>query len=69
MQGQKDSFSMPHITNVINQLGKNEWFMALDLQFGFWQIKMCNDDNKKIAVITKKGLYEWMVMPFALVKT
>ena len=66
MQTRKDSFPMPLISDVISQLGKSERFSALDLQSGFWQIKMCEVDIKKTIVITKRGLYEWLVMPFGL---
>jgi hypothetical protein len=31
-----DSFPMPLVDDVINQLGKSSWFTALNLQFGFW---------------------------------
>ncbi len=34
-----------------------------------WQIPMAPDDVKKIAIITKLGLYEWNVMPFRLKNT
>jgi hypothetical protein len=39
---------------------------VFDLQLGFWQILTVPHDVKKIAVITKSGLYEWNVMPFGL---
>ena len=29
-------------------------------------VKMCDDDVKETTVIIKKGLYEWLVMPFWL---
>jgi hypothetical protein len=57
---------MPLVDDVINQLGKSSWFTALDLQSGFWQIRMAPEDMKKIALITKIGLYDWIVMPFGL---
>jgi hypothetical protein len=57
---------MPLVDDVISQLGKSAWFNALDLQSGFWQIKMAPEDVGKTALITKSGLYEWNVMPFGL---
>jgi hypothetical protein len=52
--------------DVIDQLGNSSWFTALDLQSGFWQIRMAPEDIKKTALITKTGLYDWAVMPFGL---
>jgi hypothetical protein len=38
MQTRRDSFPMPLVDDVISQLGKSTWFIALDLQSSFWQI-------------------------------
>jgi hypothetical protein len=65
-QTRRDSFPMPLVDNVISQLGKSTWFTALDLQSGFWQIRMAPKDVKKTSLITKTGLYDWTVMPFGL---
>jgi hypothetical protein len=62
----RDSFPMPLVEDVIDQLGKSSWFTALDLQSGFWQIRMDPEDSKKTAIITKTGLYDWTIMPFRL---
>jgi hypothetical protein len=35
MQTKRDSFPMPLIDDVHSQMGNNQWFNALDLQFGF----------------------------------
>jgi hypothetical protein len=51
-------FPMPLVEDVIDQLGKSTWFTALDLQFGFWQIRMAPEDMKKTTLITKTGLYD-----------
>jgi hypothetical protein len=59
-------FPMPLVEDEIDQLGKSTWFTALDLQSGFWQIRMAPEDMKKTALITKTGLYDWTVMPFGL---
>jgi hypothetical protein len=66
LQTRRDSFPMPLVDDVISQLGKSAWFIALDLQSGFWQIKMAPEDRGKTALITKNGLYDWTVMPFGL---
>jgi len=68
-QTRRDSFLMPLVEDVIDQLGNSAWFTALDLQSGFWQIRMALEDVKKTALITKTGLYDWTVMPFGLKKT
>jgi hypothetical protein len=57
---------MPLVEDVIDQLGSSTWFTVLDLQSGFWQIRMAPEDVKKTALITKTGLYDWTVMPFGL---
>ncbi len=65
-QTRQDSFPMPLVEDVIDQLGDSAWFTALDLQSGFWQIRMAPEDVKKTALITKTGLYDWTVMSFGL---
>jgi hypothetical protein len=57
---------MPLVEDVIDQLGKSTWFTALDLQSGFWQIRMAPEDMNKTTLITKTGLYDWTIMPFGL---
>jgi len=66
LQTRRDSFPMPLVEDVIAQLGRSTWFIALDLQLGFWQIRMAPEDMKKTVLVTKTGLYEWTVMPFGL---
>jgi hypothetical protein len=66
LQTRRDSFPMPLVEDVISQLGKSSWFTTLDLQSGFWQIKMAPEDVGKTALVTKSGLFEWTVMPFGL---
>ncbi len=66
LQTRHDSFPMLLVDDVICQLGKSAWFSALDLQSGFWQIRMAPENVKKTALVTKTGLYDWTVMPFGL---
>jgi hypothetical protein len=57
---------MPLVDDVISQLARSAWFTALDLQSGFWQIRMAPEDMRKTTLITKSKLYDWIVMPFGL---
>jgi hypothetical protein len=57
---------MPLIEDVLTQLGKSSWFSTLDLQLGFWQIKMADEDVYMIVVVIKTRFFEWNVMPFRL---
>jgi hypothetical protein len=54
------------IKDVLAQLGKSTTFSAHDLYPGFWQIRMVPKNINKTTVITKNGLFEWLVMPFCL---
>jgi hypothetical protein len=58
LQTRRDSFPMPLVDDIISQLGKSAWFIALDLQSGFRQIRMALENRKKTALITKTGLYD-----------
>ncbi len=66
LQTRQDSFPMPLVDDVISQLARSAWFTALDLQSGFWQIRMAPKDMRKTTLITKSRLYDWIVMPFSL---
>jgi hypothetical protein len=54
------------VDDVISQLGRLAWFTALDLQSGFWQIRMAPEDMRTTTLITKSRLYDWTIMPFGL---
>lgn len=62
----KDAYPLPLIEECLNPLQGTQFMSALDMQSGYWQIKMHPDDCAKTAFLTKHGLFEFTQMPFGL---
>ena len=61
-----DTYPLPRIDDLLDQLGQCHYFTALDLVSGYWQIRMSPRSREKTAFVTPQGLYEFLVMPFGL---
>ena len=61
-----DTFPLPQVDDMLDELGKSKFFSTLDLAAGYWQVQVHPDSCEKIAFITHRGLYEFSVMPFGL---
>ena len=62
----KDAYPLPRIDMCLDSLGNIKYFSTLDLQSGYWQIRVKESDIPKTAFIIKYGLFEYTKMPFGL---
>ena len=65
----KDSYPIPRIEESLESLAGAQWFSALDLASGFWQVELDDAAKEKSAFVVRGGLYQWTVMPFCLCNT
>lgn len=61
-----DKYPLPNITDVLDKLGKCNYFTTLDLASGYHQVEMHPPDIEKTAFNVENGHYEFLRMPFGL---
>ena len=59
-----DTYPLPHIDDLLDQLGECKYFSTLDLASGYWQIRVHADSQEKTAFVTPQGLFEFRVKRF-----
>jgi hypothetical protein len=62
----KDTYPLPRIDEMLDQLQGTRIFSSLDLASGFWQVPLMKNAKEKTAFVCKEGLYEFDTMPFGL---
>lgn len=61
-----DRYPIPVIDDILDKLGRANYFTTLDLTKGFYQIEVDPKDREKTAFSTTNGHYEFIRMPFGL---
>lgn len=61
-----DRYPIPNITEILDKLGKCNYFSTLDLASGFHQLEMDPRDIEKTAFTVEGGHFEYVRMPFGL---
>jgi hypothetical protein len=62
----KNRYLLPRIDDLFDRLSGAKVFSRIDLRSGYYQIRIAEGDEEKIACRTRYGSYEFMVMPFGL---
>ena len=60
------SWPIPRVQDILDDLSGSTIFSAIDLKAGFWQILMDENSIEKTAFSTPDGHYEFIRLPFGL---
>ena len=63
---QFDAYPMPRIDEILDDLGNAKVFSKIDLQWGFYNVELAEEDKHKTAFSLKSGHYEWNVLSMGL---
>jgi hypothetical protein len=64
-----DTYPLPDITEILDQLGQSKYFSCLDMVMGYHQIELAPGEGPKTAFSTKQGHWEYRRLPFRLKTT
>lgn len=61
-----DSFPLPRIEDIIDDIGGAKYVSKLDLLKGYYQVKLTEEAKRISAFVTPNGLFQYTVMPFGM---
>lgn len=64
----RDTYPLPRVSNIIDNLRNARFLSTIDLKSAFWQIPLEEESKQKTAfAIAGRGLFHFKVMPFGLI--
>lgn len=63
----KKKYPIPRIEDTIETLQGAKYFSIMDLESGYHQIRIKEEDQHKTVFVTRDGIFEWTLMPFGLI--
>ena len=64
-----NKYLLPTISQLLNNTRSGKWFTRLDVKNGYNLMRITVGDEWKTAFHTKQVLFDYTVMPFALINT
>ena len=58
------AYPLPHITEILDQLGQSKYFTCLDMVMGYHQIELAPGEGPKTVFSTKQGHWEYRRLPW-----
>lgn len=62
----KNAYPLPNVEDCLEPLSNNRYFTQLDLNSGYWQIRLTKEAKEMSAFRTEDGHYQFCRMPFGL---
>ncbi|KAL4011218.1 hypothetical protein IC575_028270 [Cucumis melo] len=62
----RNKYPLSIITDLFDHLHGAKYFLKLDLQSGYCQVRITKGDEPKTTCVTRYGAFEFLVMPFGL---
>ncbi|XP_057770708.1 uncharacterized protein LOC130990498 [Salvia miltiorrhiza] len=60
----KNKYPIPNAFDLFDKLSRASLYTKIDLQFGYWQVRIAPGDEAKTTCVTRYGSFEFLVMPF-----
>jgi hypothetical protein len=61
-----DKYPIPNINDILDKLGRCQYFSTLDLASGFYQVEMHPSDVHKTGFSVENGHYEFLRIPMGM---
>lgn len=62
----KNTYPLPIIDELLDELAGSQWFSKLDLRAGYHQIRLRPEDEEKTAFKTHQGHFQFRVLPYGV---